>query len=60
MWARIYGTEKGQTWLVIGMAAVLWRFEGEEWGKPYLILRASAAIPYSSTEMRSRLVMRGM
>ena len=40
---------EGQTWLMTGIAAVFWRFEGEELGKPYLFLRASAATPQSST-----------
>jgi len=41
------------------MVAVFWLFEAEERGQPYLILRASAAIPYSSAERGSRLLTRG-
>ena len=59
-WAGIYGAEQGQTWLMTGTAAEFWRFEGEEWGKPYLLLRASAATPQSSTGTGSRFLTRGM
>ena len=29
-WVGIYGVEQGQTWLIIGIPAVFWRFEGED------------------------------
>ena len=44
LWGR-----EGQTWLMTGMAAVFWRFDGEVLGNLYLFLRASAATPQSST-----------
>ena len=55
-----YGAEKGRTWLMTGTAAVFWRFEGEELGIPYLVLRASAATPQSRAGKGSRFFTRGM